>query len=84
MMPARPLWLLTTPRPLRETGTAPSDQDGAPLSLLAGPERIEAGWWDGQYVARDYFVARNAAQSLLWVYHERDVAARWYVHGFFS
>ena len=85
-MPARPftrpLWLLTTPRPLRETNAAP--QDDGPLSLLAGPERIEAGWWDGQHVARDYFVARNAAQSLLWVYRERDLAARWYVHGFFS
>ena len=83
-MPARPLWLLTPPRPLRETGAAPRDHDGGPLALLAGPERIEAGWWDGQYVARDYFVARNSAQSLLWVYRERNVAAHWYVHGFFS
>ncbi len=94
---ARPLWLLTTPRPLREsasesnqsnqsskTSTAPHDNEGAPLSLLAGPERIEAGWWDGQHVARDYFVARNTAQSLLWIYRERNVDARWYVHGFFS
>ncbi|MEQ1776490.1 MAG: DNA polymerase Y family protein, partial [Burkholderiales bacterium] len=83
----RPLWLLTTPRPLRETNAAPRDpydHDGGALSLLAGPERIEAGWWDGQYVARDYFVARNPAQSLLWIYRERDIAARWYVHGFFS
>lgn len=83
----RPLWLLTTPRPLRETNAAPHDPqdgEGGALSLLAGPERIEAGWWDGQHVARDYFVARNQAQSLLWIYRERDVAARWYVHGFFS
>lgn len=78
----RPLWLLTAPRPLRETNAAPHD-DG-PLSLLAGPERVEAGWWDGQHVARDYFVARNKAQSLLWIYRERDITARWYVHGFFS
>ena len=96
--PARPLWLLTTPRPLRDTGgskdtddggstgvrAAPRDSDGSPLSLLAGPERIEAGWWDGRHVARDYFVARNRAQSLLWIYRERDVNARWYLHGFFS
>ena len=79
----RPLWLLTTPRPLRETNAAPHDHEGGPLSLLAGPERIEAGWWDGQHVARDYFVARNQAQALLWIYRERDVGARWYVHGFF-
>lgn len=87
-MPARPLirplWLLTTPKPLRETNAAPHDHEGSPLSLLAGPERIEAGWWDDQHVARDYFVARNQAQSLLWIYRERDIAARWYVHGFFS
>ncbi len=82
--PFRPLWLLTTPKPLRETNTAPHDQEGGPLSLLAGPERIEAGWWDGQHVARDYFVARNQVHSLLWVYRERNTAARWYVHGFFS
>ena len=87
LMRARPLWLLTTPRPLRESGAsnaAPQDHENGPLSLIAGPERIEAGWWDGQHVARDYFVARNQAQSLLWIYRERDVAARWYVHGFFS
>ena len=86
----RPLWLLTTPKPLREIGgtdktnAAPHDNEGGPLSLLAGPERIEAGWWGGQHVARDYFVARNKVQSLLWIYRERDVNARWYVHGFFS
>ncbi len=87
LMPSRPLWLLTTPRPLRESGAtnaAPHDHEGGLLSLLAGPERIEAGWWDGQHVARDYFVARNQAQSLLWIYRERSAAARWYVHGFFS
>ncbi len=96
--PTRPLWLLTTPRPLKEgshvgdagrtngmkAGAAPRDSDGSPLSLLAGPERIEAGWWDGRHVARDYFVARNQAQSLLWIYRERDINARWYLHGFFS
>ncbi|HTD89246.1 MAG TPA: DNA polymerase Y family protein [Burkholderiales bacterium] len=83
-MPVRPLWLLTTPRLLREAKTAPHDHEGSPLSLIAGPERIEAGWWDGQHVARDYFVARNIAHSLLWIYRERDVGARWYMHGFFS
>lgn len=84
LMPARPLWLLTTPRPLRERHAAPQDAEGSALALIAGPERIEAGWWDGQHAARDYFIARNAAQSLLWIYRERNAAARWYVHGFFS
>ncbi|MBM3343949.1 MAG: DNA polymerase Y family protein [Betaproteobacteria bacterium] len=87
LMPARPLWLLTTPRPLREqgdTGAVPHDPDSGALSLIAGPERIEAGWWDGQHAARDYFVARNTTHSLMWIYRERNAAARWYVHGFFS
>ncbi len=80
----RPLWLLTTPRPLRQTNAAPHDHDGNLLSLLAGPERIEAGWWDGQHAARDYFVARNTAQSLLWVYRERNAGGGWFVHGMFA
>ena len=29
------------------------------LELLAGPERIESGWWDGADVQRDYYVARD-------------------------
>ena len=74
-----PLWLLTTPKPLREHGetyATPHDHDRA-LSLLAGPERIDADWWDGQHVAR------NTALSLLWVYRERNPTAQWCVHGFF-
>ncbi len=79
---SRPLWLLASPQPLREVASIPH-YDG-PLSLLAGPERIETGWWDGHEVARDYFVARNPAQSLLWIYRERGATGSWYLHGFFS
>ena len=53
----RPFWLLPAPEPLAEIGAAP--HRGGPLKLLAGPERIESGWWDGSDVARDYFVART-------------------------
>ena len=42
---SRPLWLLHTPRPLGEIAAIP--QYEGPLALLAGPERIESGWWDG-------------------------------------
>ena len=81
---SRPLWLLAAPRPLKEVAAVPH-YDG-PLSLLIGPERIESGWWDGRDVTRDYFVARNPAQSLLWVYRERkcNVPAAWYLHGIFG
>lgn len=78
----RPLWLLARPRPLTESGEVPC-YDGK-LSLLAGPERIESGWWDGQDVMRDYFVASNGADALLWIYRERSTDARWFLHGFFA
>ena len=65
----RPFWLLEFPRPLAEVGAVPH-HDG-PLELLAGPERIESGWWDGDDVARDYFVARMQNEALVWIYRER-------------
>jgi protein ImuB len=73
------LWLLAQPRLLSLVGDAPS-YDGR-LTLLAGPERIESGWWDGHDVARDYFVACNPDEALLWVYRERGA---WHLHGFFA
>jgi len=79
---ARPLWLVEPPRKLRERSGVPHD-DG-PLELLAGPERIESGWWDGGEVARDYFIARAPSAALLWVYRERGTAGAWYLHGVFA
>jgi protein ImuB len=79
---SRPLWILNVPRPLGEVADVP--QYEGPLALLAGPERIEAGWWDGGDVERDYFIARNPALSLLWVYRERRIGGAWYLHGFFG
>ena len=54
----RPLWLLPAPQPLDERRGRPLHR-GA-LELVAGPERIESGWWDGADVPRDYYVARDA------------------------
>ena len=42
-------------RPLQVHQSVP--QYGGPLRLEDLPERIEAGWWDGFDVTRDYFVA---------------------------
>ncbi|MGQ0509298.1 MAG: Y-family DNA polymerase [Betaproteobacteria bacterium] len=70
---ARPLWLVEPPRALKGV------EEGG-LELLAGPERIESGWWDGREVRRDYFVAR-ARGSLVWVYRD---AEGWRVHGIFA
>jgi protein ImuB len=79
---SRPLWLLAAPYSLKEVAAVPY-YDG-PLSLLIGPERIETGWWDGHDVTRDYFVACNPAQSLLWIYRERNAPVAWYLHGIFG
>ena len=74
--PIRPLWLLSSPRPL---GTDPIT---AEIRLESGPERIETGWWDGFEVGRDYFVGRNARGKALWLYRERG--GEWFVHGVFA
>jgi protein ImuB len=78
---ARPLWLLPSPCPLAEVAEMPHYE--GPLMLLTTPERIESGWWDGHDVTREYFVACNPAQSLLWIYRELRRGG-WYLHGFFS
>jgi len=67
----RPLWLLEQPRRLGE----------GEFALLAGPERIESGWWDGNEVRRDYYIARSGDGSLAWIYRTVD---GWYQHGIFS
>jgi protein ImuB len=78
----RPVWLLERPRLLVHIGGEPQYQ--GPLALLAGPERIEAGWWDGAPVARDYYMARNRAGETCWIYREPRDPGRWYLHGLYA
>lgn len=83
----RPAWLLPDPLPLAENRDALPLLEGRPLQLLSGPERIEAGWWDGGTVARDYYIAQAADAALVWVYRSRlpDAAGGrgrgWFLHG---
>ncbi len=79
---ARPTWLLREPKSLVEMEGAP--QYHGALTLLAGPERIDTGWWDNKPVARDYFVAMNAQREVCWVFRDYRQGRRWYLHGFFS
>ncbi|MBI5016784.1 MAG: DNA polymerase Y family protein [Deltaproteobacteria bacterium] len=76
----RPLWLLPAPVVFR----CPPAGVPAGLILLAGPERIETGWWDSADAARDYFVAEDAQGSRLWVFRERQGAHRWFAQGIFG
>ncbi len=78
----RPAWLLHRPRRLITHEGNPGCQ-GA-LEFIAGPERIEAGWWDGEEVSRDYYVAANPRGEAFWIYREHRGAQGWYLHGVFA
>ncbi len=54
-----------------------------PAQLLAGPERIESGWWDGADIARDYYLARGTAGAHWWVYRDLRSGA-WHLHGLWA
>jgi protein ImuB len=77
----RPLWMLPEPRPLPLEQDTPMYQ-GA-LKLLDRPERLETGWWDGDGIARDYYVAVNPAGIHVWIYQDRR-STSWYLHGIFG
>jgi protein ImuB len=84
----RPLWIWPEPAPLPERAGQPW-LDGAPLQLLAGPERLETGWWDGAPTLRDYFVAQAGDGALVWIYRARlpfaeQPAEGWFLHGRFG
>ncbi|MET4675921.1 MULTISPECIES: Y-family DNA polymerase [unclassified Luteibacter] len=70
----RPSWLLERPIPLR--GPAPT--------VLAGPERMETGWWDGQPVRRDYYVVETAEGQRAWAFLPPGEHAGWMLHGWFA
>ncbi|MFT3806750.1 Y-family DNA polymerase [Arenimonas sp.] len=70
----RPAWLLERPVPLRD----------ARLQLLAGPERIETGWWDGDDAQRDYYVAETSQGQRAWVFCAPGERGAWMLHGWFA
>ncbi|NVD07016.1 DNA polymerase Y family protein [Vibrio sp. JPW-9-11-11] len=67
----RPTFLLAQPQPLTEQ-----------VQFQLGPERIVAGWWDGDDITRDYFIARSCEGRWLWVFRNQN--QHWFVHGLFS
>lgn len=70
----RPVWLLQAPR----------EVDATRFRFESGPERIESGWWDGDDVVRDYFVARADDGARAWLFRERAAPYRWFLHGLFG
>lgn len=88
-----PTWLLGQPMRLVVRHERPLYQ--GPLMALAGPYRVEAGWWDrdddgadAPLARRDYYLMVSELGCLLWVY--RDLAydpeerSPWYLHGIFG
>jgi protein ImuB len=73
-VPGRPTWLLPAPRPCRIER----------YRILAGPERIESGWWDGRDCRRDYFIVQSPGGGTLWAFYEYKPRPGWYLHGLFA
>ena len=67
----RPSILLPEPEALTEN-----------VTLSQGPERIVSGWWDGEKIIRDYFIAHSENGRWLWVFRTPD--KQWFLHGLFS
>ena len=63
-----PTWLLQQPLALAVLQGVPHYQ--GPLTLVAGPQRLETGWFDAPAL-RDYFIAQSEEAGLLWVFRER-------------
>jgi len=91
----QPSFVLPQPLKLAMRGNRPLYQ--GELQLLAGPQRIEGGWWDRvdttdapeqqctRHVVRDYWVALSEHAGVLWVFQTRlDEAPAWYLHGHFA
>ena len=84
-----PTWLLPRPLELKTMNDQPCWH--GPLQLLCAEQRIETGWWDTSSEApasRDYFIAKNEAAGLVWIYRERlrpgPADERWFLHGIYG
>ncbi len=70
----RPLWLLRRALPMR----------GSPQRILAGPERIESGWWDGADARRDYYIVQTREGQRAWAFLAPGASDGWMLHGWFA
>ena len=73
--PLRPGWLLAQAMPLRDRVQR----------VLAGPERIESGWWDGDDIRRDYYLVETASGQRAWAFRiAGEQAGPFMLHGWFG
>ena len=73
-MASRPLWLLRKAIPLRSSS----------LQILAGPERIESGWWDGDDQRHDYYIVQTRVGQRAWAYVAPGEIGNWMLQGWFA
>jgi protein ImuB len=89
----QPTFVLPEPLKLATRGERPLYQ--GLLQLLAGPHRVEGGWWDRttvdgeertRHVSRDYWVALSEHAGVLWIFQTRlaDEETAWFLHGVFA
>lgn len=78
----RPFWLLQDPVQLSIKKGKLYHRKA--ISIISGPERIETCWWSGKHIRRDYYVAKEANGSRLWIYREKTAERNWYLHGVFA
>jgi protein ImuB len=87
---SRPL-RLQEPAPIEVVSMVP---EGPPLRFIWskvnyvvlrswGPERIEAGWWRGRDVGRDYYIVATRQGARFWIFR-RPADGRWFLHGCFD
>lgn len=70
----RPGWLLPQAIPMRPP----------PQYILAGPERIESGWWDHVDQRRDYYIVQTYQGQKAWAYVPAGTDDGWMLHGWFA
>lgn len=58
----------------------PKPVDIRQYQIIAGPERIEGGWWDARPTRRDYYIAKRQ-QATVWLFRRDD--GQWFLHGEF-
>ncbi len=91
MQANRPLRLYARPIAVDVIAVVP---DGKPETLrhagnvqavtrCIGPERIETGWWRGDDIGRDYYIAETADGARWWLFRRIDTG-RWFLHGCFE
>jgi protein ImuB len=71
------------PTLVRRIRTLPRPTPRAAFRRLDGPYVVSGGWWAharGRETRRDYYFAEDAAESVWWVFHDRE-RKTWFVQG---